>query len=123
MSSSIQLFIIFSLASMVFAQYQTRFETVDVDSILNNRRLMDAYTKCYLDKGPCAPPAREAKKYFAEIFRTNCGKCSREQKKQIKTAFSKLITVRPQDFQKIFAKYNPGNTHWNSFMRWLRSSD
>nr|WVD93733.1 chemosensory protein 9 [Graphosoma rubrolineatum] len=123
MSSSMQLLVIFSLAMVAFAQYQGRFESVDVDSILNNRRLMDAYTRCYLDKGPCAPPAREAKKYFAEIFRTNCGKCSKEQKKQIKTAFTKLIKQRPQDFEKIFAKYNPGSTHLNSFTKWLKSRD
>ncbi|BET03094.1 protein serine threonine kinase [Nesidiocoris tenuis] len=96
---------------------------LDVDSILNNRRLLDAYTRCYLDNGPCPGPSREAKKYLAEIFRTNCAKCTKEQKSQTKIAFRKLKEKRPQDFIKVFSKYNPGNTHLASFSTWLKSPE
>nr|APB88048.1 putative chemosensory protein 12 [Lygus hesperus]APB88075.1 putative chemosensory protein 12 [Lygus lineolaris] len=96
---------------------------IDVDAILNNKRLLDAYSRCYLDQGPCPGPSREAKKYLGEIFRTNCAKCTKEQKTQTRIAFRKLKEKRPRDFAKVFAKYNPGNTHLASFTAWLKSND
>nr|ARW29608.1 chemosensory protein 8 [Corythucha ciliata]AVM86431.1 chemosensory protein [Corythucha ciliata] len=92
---------------------------IELDQILNNNRLLDAYTKCYLGTGPCPGPAKKAKGYLAEVFATNCGKCNEEQKRQTKIAFRKLREKRPGDFRKVFAKYNPGNTHFDSFNRWL----
>nr|ARJ35780.1 chemosensory protein 5 [Cyrtorhinus lividipennis] len=96
---------------------------IDVEAILNNKRLLDAYSRCYLDEGPCPGPSREAKKYLGEIFRTNCAKCTKDQKKQTRIAFRKLKEKRPQDFARVFAKYNPGNTHLASFNAWLKSHE
>ncbi|XP_014243438.1 ejaculatory bulb-specific protein 3-like [Cimex lectularius] len=96
---------------------------IDVDSVLNNKRLLDAYTKCFLDKGPCAGAPREMKKNFASIFSTNCSTCTKVQKKQVRSAFNKLREKKPQEFHKIFEKYNPGNTHLQRFLNWLKSNE
>lgn len=47
----------------IYAQYD-----INVEEILNNKRLLDAYSRCYLDKGPCPGPARESKSKFIILF-------------------------------------------------------
>jgi hypothetical protein len=45
--------------------YTTKYDNVDVDSILANNRILNNYIKCMLDEGPCTPDARELKsEYF-----------------------------------------------------------
>jgi hypothetical protein len=46
--------------------YTTKYDNVDVESILNNRRILTNYIKCMLDEGPCTPDGRELK---SEYFR------------------------------------------------------
>lgn len=43
------------------AQYTTKFDNVDVDSIINNERLLNGYVGCLLDRNPCTPDAGELK--------------------------------------------------------------
>jgi hypothetical protein len=45
--------------------YTTKYDNVDVDSILSNNRILTNYIKCMLDEGPCTPEGRELKsEYF-----------------------------------------------------------
>ncbi|KAK9502932.1 hypothetical protein O3M35_011612 [Rhynocoris fuscipes] len=96
---------------------------VNVDEILNNKRLLDAYAKCYLDKGPCPGPARQGKRKLADVFRTNCGKCTKKEKQDTRAAIRKLRQSKPQLFLEIFEKYDPGSKHLDSFLTWLNKND
>jgi hypothetical protein len=44
--------------------YTTKYDNVDVDSILSNTRILTSYIKCMLDEGPCTPDARELKSEY-----------------------------------------------------------
>lgn len=58
---------LFSVAAVALArpeQYTDRYDTVDLDEILTNRRLLAPYVKCILDQGKCAPDAKELKGEF-----------------------------------------------------------
>lgn len=41
--------------------YTEKFDSVDIDQILGNRRLLVPYVKCTLDQGKCAPDGKELK--------------------------------------------------------------
>lgn len=41
--------------------YTSRFDNVDVDSVLTNHRVLNNYIKCLMDNGPCTPEGRELK--------------------------------------------------------------
>jgi hypothetical protein len=45
-------------------KYTTRYDNIDVDSILKNDRLLQNYVKCLLDKGRCTPEGAELKGNF-----------------------------------------------------------
>lgn len=36
-----------------------RLERIDVDTMLNNNRIMTNYVKCFVGKGACSPEARD----------------------------------------------------------------
>lgn len=42
-------------------KYTDRFDSIDIDEILANRRLLVPYLKCALDKGRCTPEGKELK--------------------------------------------------------------
>lgn len=50
---------------VVFGQtYNSRFDDINVDEILQNKRVLKNYIKCMLDEGPCTAEGRE--------FRSKC---------------------------------------------------
>jgi hypothetical protein len=46
--------------------YTTKYDNVDVDSILSNNRILTNYIKCMLDEGPCTPEGRELKSEYLQ---------------------------------------------------------
>lgn len=47
--------------SCVIAEYTDRYDEVKLDEVLSNKRLLNGYMKCALDKGPCTPEGKELK--------------------------------------------------------------
>ena len=47
--------------------YQSRYDHLDIESILNNRRMVNYYAACLLSQGPCPPQGLDLKSKF-EIF-------------------------------------------------------
>lgn len=41
--------------------YTNKYDNFDLDSVLNNRRLLENYVNCALDKGKCTKEAAELK--------------------------------------------------------------
>ena len=42
-------------------RYTSRYDNIDLDTFLSNKRALNAIIKCLLDKGPCSPEGREIK--------------------------------------------------------------
>ena len=55
--------------------YTTRFDSIDVDKVIHNKRLLDNYYKCLMDQGPCGADASELKSKCSVSLKTNndCG--------------------------------------------------
>ncbi|KAL1463663.1 hypothetical protein WDU94_015397 [Cyamophila willieti] len=75
--------------------------------LLKNPKVMDGYTGCLLDKGPCTPDAAEVKGIMPEALTTGCAKCTATQK----AVFEKLILhynkKQPEIFKEVTTKYDP----------------
>jgi Insect pheromone-binding family, A10/OS-D len=49
-------------------KYTTKYDTVDIDSILASERLLNNYHNCLIEKGPCTPEALELRgAHFSRI--------------------------------------------------------
>jgi hypothetical protein len=42
-------------------KYSSRYDNIDLDTILGNKRALNAIIRCVLEKGPCSPEGRELK--------------------------------------------------------------
>ena len=40
-------------------RYTSRYDNIDLDSILGNQRALNVMVKCLLEKGPCSPEGKE----------------------------------------------------------------
>lgn len=57
--------IAFCLAADVPGGYYTsRYDALDIDDILNHKRLVYHYAACLLNRGPCPPQALDLKRKF-----------------------------------------------------------
>ena len=45
-------------------KYTSKYDNINIDSILNNPRILRNYIQCLLDKGPCTNEGRELKGEF-----------------------------------------------------------
>nr|CAJ2313441.1 Ejaculatory bulb-specific protein 3 [Metisa plana] len=66
--------------------YDEIYDKIDVDKILADEALFDAYIDCMLDKGPCtAEHSPEFRKLLPEVVATACAKCTPIQKAHVNT--------------------------------------
>ena len=59
--------------------YTTRYDHIEIESILNQKRLVKYYSLCLLDRGPCTPQGLEFKRKSVTLsplrFRTQSFCC------------------------------------------------
>lgn len=65
-------FVFVALATIVYAlpkpdTYSTKYDTIDVDSILNNDRLLENYIACIEGTGKCTPDGEELKSMYFNL--------------------------------------------------------
>nr|UTN00842.1 chemosensory protein [Semanotus bifasciatus] len=100
-------------------RYSSRFDNIDVDSILASKRILANYIKCILDAGPCTAEGREIREHIPEAITTNCEKCTEPQKKIVRKASTFIMKNRPQEWEKIRRKYDPEDKYKESFMNFI----
>ncbi|KAK9722517.1 Insect pheromone-binding family, A10/OS-D [Popillia japonica] len=105
--NSFLLVFVLSIAAVALAQdkYTTRFDNVNIDEILNNRRLLKGYANCLLDKGPCSPDGAELKLRLPDAVKSNCEKCSEKQREGSKVILKHLIDKEPEIWKELEQKY------------------
>ncbi|KAL7298341.1 hypothetical protein TKK_0008684 [Trichogramma kaykai] len=87
--------------------YVTKFDKINIDEILRNKRLLLYYFNCLMSKGPCPPDGRELKRVLPEALATGCAKCT---KKQIEAAVKVIKYFRefePERFELLANVYDP----------------
>ncbi|XP_022112594.2 uncharacterized protein LOC110991530 [Pieris rapae] len=103
------LFAIIALA--VAEKYTDRYDNINLDEILANRRLLVPYMKCVLDEGKCSADGKELKVHLTEALHNDCQKCTENQKKGSGRVLSHLINKEAEFWQKLKAKYDPENNY------------
>lgn len=70
MKLAIILNIAFCLAVVVTAgdNMDNKYDSVDVDAILGNPRVLTNYIKCLMDQGPCTKEGRQLKSKYNSVY-------------------------------------------------------
>ncbi|CAH4030432.1 allergen Tha p 1-like [Pieris brassicae] len=108
-------------AALPADHYTDRFDNININDILNNPRLLNAYINCVLDKGKCTSEGKELKSHISDALVTNCEKCTDKQRKGTRTVISHLINNKPQEWQLLTAKYDPQRKYSAQYEKELKT--
>ncbi|EEB19859.1 ejaculatory bulb-specific protein 3 precursor, putative [Pediculus humanus corporis] len=100
-------------------KYSTKYDNIDIDSILKNDRLLESHVNCLLDKGPCTKEGQDFKDYLPEAIDTSCEKCTVAQKRIVKKAAKYLMEKKKPAWEQIRNKYDPMNEHTKDFNKFM----
>ncbi|XP_012226485.1 ejaculatory bulb-specific protein 3 [Linepithema humile] len=88
-------------------KYTTKYDNVDLDTILESDRLLKNYINCLLEKGNCTPDGKELKAHLPDALTTDCSKCSEKQKKGTEKVIRYLVNKKPESWEQLKKKYDP----------------
>ncbi|XP_022834059.1 ejaculatory bulb-specific protein 3-like [Spodoptera litura] len=116
---------VLSVAALVVARpddshYTDRYDNVNLDEILSNRRLLVPYVKCILDQGKCAPDAKELKEHIREALENECGKCTETQKNGTRRVIEYLINNEEEYWNELTVKYDPERKYTAKYEKELK---
>ncbi|XP_050681484.1 allergen Tha p 1-like isoform X2 [Leptidea sinapis] len=114
------------LALFVFAAarpdvYTDKYDNVDLDEILENKRLFTPYVKCILDQGKCSPDGKELKSHIKEALENYCAKCTEKQKQGTRTVIRHLIKNESDFWQELVNKYDPAKKYVSKYENELKT--
>ncbi|XP_014483919.1 PREDICTED: ejaculatory bulb-specific protein 3 [Dinoponera quadriceps] len=88
-------------------KYTTKYDNVDIDSILASDRLLKNYVNCLLDKGSCTPDGKELKEHLPDALKNECSKCSEKQRRGSEKVIRFLVNKKPEIWEELKKKYDP----------------
>ncbi|XP_033339691.2 chemosensory protein 4 [Megalopta genalis] len=97
-------------------KYTTKYDDVDIDSVLKSERLLNGYVNCLLDRGPCTPDATELKKNLPDALEHDCSSCSEKQKEVADKVSHYLIDHRSEDWSLLEAKFDPTGAYRQRYL-------
>ncbi|XP_023939921.2 allergen Tha p 1-like [Bicyclus anynana] len=84
-----------------------RFNSVNIDEVLANKRLLAAYIKCVLDKGRCTLEGKELKSHITKALQQGCDNCTDEQKESVRKVIGHLVKNEQAYWKELVEKYDP----------------
>ncbi|XP_032664991.1 ejaculatory bulb-specific protein 3 [Odontomachus brunneus] len=92
-------------------QYTTKYDNVDLDSILASDRLLKNYVNCLLEKGSCTPDGKELKEHLPDALSSECSKCSEKQRRGSEKVIRFLVNKKPETWDQLKKKYDPSGQY------------
>nr|WIW78363.1 chemosensory protein 27/28b [Heliconius charithonia] len=109
-SKRIVLLCCFAAVALAVEKYTDKFDNLDIQEILDNKRLLLSYANCLLDKGKCTPEGKEMKDHIQDAIETGCEKCTDTQQDKTKVIFDHVVTHERGIWNEMTAKYDPKGT-------------
>ncbi|CAH0401226.1 unnamed protein product [Chilo suppressalis] len=121
--------------------YDAKYDDFDIEPLLENDRILQGYTKCFLDEGPCTPEAKDFKsklllsqiltvkqplnnlEVIPEALETSCGKCSPKQRILIKKVIRAMMEKHPDSWNKLVDKYDKDKKFRATFNKFIEEED
>ncbi|XP_072942955.1 ejaculatory bulb-specific protein 3-like [Epargyreus clarus] len=106
-------FLLFAVMLSVFwisvqtESYTSKYDKLDIDEVLANKRLLTAYVKCMTDAGRCTPEGKELKSHITDALKTGCEKCTEKQRKNIRKVIKHLAKYEKEAWKQLVETYDP----------------
>ncbi|TGZ32814.1 ejaculatory bulb-specific protein 3-like [Temnothorax longispinosus] len=96
--------------------YTTKYDNIDLDTILASDRLLRNYVNCLLEKGNCTPDGKELKETLPDALSTECSKCSEKQRKGTEKVVRYLVNKKPETWEQLKKKYDPSGQYTTKYV-------
>nr|ALT31610.1 chemosensory protein 28 [Cnaphalocrocis medinalis] len=97
------------------ATYTDKWDNINVDEILESKRLLRGYVDCLIDKGRCTADGKTLKETIPDALENNCSKCTPKQKTGSDKVIRHLINKRPELWRELAVKYDPNNIYQEKY--------
>ncbi|XP_061384214.1 uncharacterized protein LOC116771972 [Danaus plexippus] len=104
-------------------QFLHRYDNFNPDSIIQNERILLAYYKCVMDKGPCTKDGKNFKRVLPETLSTACGRCSPNQKIVVRKMLLGIRAKSEPRFFELLDKYDPTRVNREALYSFLITGD
>ncbi|XP_058821323.1 uncharacterized protein DDB_G0290587-like isoform X4 [Topomyia yanbarensis] len=100
--------------------YSSRYDNLDIDTILSSNRLVNNYVDCLLSRKPCPPEGKDLKRILPEALRTKCGRCSATQKENAIKIITTLYNNYPVQYQALRERWDPSGEYHRRLEEYIR---
>nr|XP_049701316.1 uncharacterized protein LOC110376358 [Helicoverpa armigera] len=116
--------IVVTLAAFAVAEtYTDRYDNINIDEIIENRKLLVPYIKCVLEQGRCTPEGRELKAHIKDALQTSCTKCTQKQRKASRKVVKHIRANELDYWKQLLAKYDPDSIYVKNYESFLAADD
>ncbi|XP_075981774.1 allergen Tha p 1-like [Anticarsia gemmatalis] len=113
-----------ALASFAAAEtYTDRYDNINVEEILENRKLLVPYVKCTLEQGRCTPEGKELKTHIKDAMQNGCSKCTDKQKIGARKVVKHLKEKEPEFYKQLISKYDPEDQYKETYEAFLAAEN
>ncbi|KAL4715041.1 hypothetical protein ACJJTC_003192 [Scirpophaga incertulas] len=120
------LVVLLALVAVAYAEeekYTDRFDDINVDEIIANRRMLVPYIKCTLDKGRCTAEGKEIKIHIKDAMQTACKKCTDKQKEAARKVVKHIKDNEKEYWEQLRSKYDPKDEFKDIYEPFLEGKD
>nr|ANA75031.1 putative chemosensory protein 13 [Ectropis obliqua] len=104
-------------------QYTDRYDDLNVDEIIANKKLMEAYMNCVLGKGKCTAEGKELKSHIQDGIQTACEKCTDKQRQKARKVVNHLKDNEKDYWEQLKAKFDPEDKYKETYEAFLAKND
>ncbi|KAG5883687.1 hypothetical protein JTB14_007407 [Gonioctena quinquepunctata] len=102
--------------------YPTKYDNIDLESILSNFRILRNYIDCCVDKKPCDAQGLELKAHIRDALENNCDKCSEVQRKAVKKVCKKVYTEKPEWWKELCDHFDPEGKYQEKYQKFIEDT-
>ncbi|KAL4715042.1 hypothetical protein ACJJTC_003193 [Scirpophaga incertulas] len=117
MKLSVTVLVLFPVVICQEQYYDRKYDLFDIDTLVQNPRLLEKYMDCFLDKGPCTPIGRVFKVALPEVIITGCGKCTPAQRSFARRTFAAFRKQLPVQHALLKKHLDPQSKYFDKFER------
>nr|QRF70947.1 chemosensory protein [Semiothisa cinerearia] len=99
--------------------YDPKYDNFNIQELLDNRRLLCAYAKCFTGEGKCTAEGHDFKKWIPEGSKNGCAKCTEKQKKLVAKFISGIQVHCAEEWEKLNKQGDPEGKHQDELKTFL----
>ncbi|XP_075216523.1 ejaculatory bulb-specific protein 3-like [Lycorma delicatula] len=123
-SPAVLVSIVLAVALQVVADdkfYTSKYDNINLDEILDSKRLVSNYVQCLLGNKACSPEGSELKKILPDALKTQCAKCTENQKQGALKVVQRLQKDYPDEWKLLLDKWDPKREYFTKFEEYMKS--